>query len=68
MKSSCAAPKGCPSMCPVPDSIEEEAEALKQEYILQLRSGGRILSYRWAKWRRENGLPLSVKGKGGAAR
>ena len=50
------------------DSILEEAEALKQDYILQLMSGGHILSYRWAKWRRENGLPLSVKGKGCAAR
>ena len=58
MKSSCAAPKGCPSARPVPDSIEEEAEALKQEYLLQLRSGGRILSYRWAKWRKENVLSL----------
>lgn len=52
---------------PVADSILEEAEALKQEYLLQLKSGGRILSYRWAKWRRENGLPLWIKGKGGTA-
>ena len=58
MKIFYAAPKGCSSVCPVPDSIEEEAEALKQEYLLQLRSGGRILSYRWAKWRKENGLSL----------
>lgn len=49
------------------DSILEEAEALKQDYLLQLKSGGHVLSYRWAKRRRENGLPLSVKGKGGAA-
>lgn len=42
----------------IADRIEEEAEALKQDYLLQKRSRGHILSYRWARWQRANGQSL----------